>query len=71
MNICRTYVSVQMEVLTCSSSLLCLFFLSLIIYLERDGVNGGRDRERGRQRIQIRLHIVSAEPNEGLELMKL
>ena len=30
-----------------------------------------RGRERGRDRIPSRLHIVSAEPNAGLRLMKL
>ena len=28
----------------------------------------GRGRDRGRERLLSRLHTVSAEPNEGLEL---
>ena len=31
----------------------------------------GRDRERGKERIPNRLHVVSAEPNAGLKLTKL
>ena len=43
------------------------FFLSLFIFRESE-----REQELGRDRegetIQSRLHAVSAEPNEGLEL---
>lgn len=30
---------------------------------------GGAERERGRERISRRLHIVSTEPDVGLNLM--
>ena len=38
-------------------------------YFERERESSGgteRERERGRERILIRLHIVSAEPDMGL-----
>ena len=44
------------------------FFLSLFIYFEKER-ELGRGRERGRERIQSRLHAVSAEPGARLELM--
>ena len=31
-------------------------------------MNGGRSRERGKERIPSRLHTVSTEPDVGLEL---
>ena len=48
-------------------------FLSLFIYFEsdRDRVSRGGARERERESIPSRLHIVNVEPNEGLELTNL
>ena len=40
-----------------------IFFLLVCLFFE-----GGRGRERGRERIPSRLHAVSAEPDAGLEL---
>ena len=60
----------------CSINVNFLFFLSLFILRERQRQhNWGRGREkegeRGRERGRIpsRLHIVSPEPDSGLELM--
>ena len=35
---------------------------------EREGAHAGKGRERGRERISSRLHVVSTEPDAGLEL---
>ena len=35
--------------------------------MSREGAE--RERERGRERIPSRLHVVRAEPNSGLNLM--
>ena len=44
------------------------------IYFERDGDStsrGGAERERERERILSSFHTASAEPDAGVELMKL
>ena len=63
-----------------SPSIIVLFFLSLFIYFERvrererekASSSGGRAEKEGeRERIPNRLHIVSAEPDSGLEPMNI
>ena len=58
----------------------CLFFLLFVlfcflkrIYVKGDGgsASGEKGRERGRERILSRLRAVGAEPDVGLEPMKL
>ena len=42
------------------------FFLSLFIYFERESMSRG-EAEREKERIPSRLHIVSTEPDAGLD----
>ena len=54
----------------CNKASLWVFFLSLFIYFEMESTHKqGSGRERGRDRILIRLYTVSEEPIVGLELM--
>ena len=61
---CRIYYFVWLPSLT----IIYLFIYFLLVYFERDRESEwGRGREGGRERIPSRLHVVSAEPNKGLE----
>ena len=61
----------NLSVYLCSFLLVSLFFFEvLLIYFEREkACEQGRGRERGRERIPSRIHVVSAEPDVGLNVM--
>ena len=48
--------------------LLSCFLMFIYLERERESTEVGEQRERERKRISSRLHVVSAEPNAGLEL---